>query len=63
MITPTVSEKIITRFNQWANNRIADLEAIPGHDNEHRRRLYTRIADLHNAKNNLSRIVRGVENE
>ena len=63
MITPTVSEKILTRFNQWANNRIADLEATAGYDDEHRRGLRIRIADLQNTKNNLSRIVRGVENE
>ena len=63
MITPTVSEKIITRFNQYLDNRIEDLEAIPGYDDEHNRSLQERVQLLHHVKENLSRIVRRVENE
>ncbi|KKM68515.1 hypothetical protein LCGC14_1460190 [marine sediment metagenome] len=58
-----ILNRVITDFSYWANNRIADLEAIPGYDDEHNRSLQERIQLLRHVKNNLSRIVRRVENE
>lgn len=54
-------EILIERFNQWADERIADLAVMPTLPNNRPRSLHPRIDTLESVKINLKRLAEEID--